>query len=186
MSGDILYESRTYGEIEQFAKHLPSAMLLEKSILENNPNLGEVTVAGIYSTTPQPTEPRVTRFTWISLDEYIFDNRLGEIEMAIRNENGWEAKDERNYKFNTYEYEGKEVVYFSFYQACYGEATVYAVPVELAYTYKLGDFDGREMSRWDGLWGLLEPYETNIEIEYDDDMGLEDFPYALIETFNYD
>jgi hypothetical protein len=159
-SGNVIHEGVTYGDISEFAKKVDGNHQLEKHVMENNAHLESAGKFG-YG-------------TWISLWDYMFNTCEEAINTAILSANNVDVEP---FSAKTYSFEGNEVVFFSFYQACYGEATIYAVPKDVAIKLHLQDFEGEVMSRNDELWRKLELYEVKEDLV---------MKASCIEAFNYD
>lgn len=186
MSGRVLYNGRMYGEIAKFTENLPLAKRLEVSIAALNPHLMSPEIRKIYAKMLNFKGNIMTYGAWLSIDDEAFNETKEQIEAMIVNEQGNAFGKDGEYTFHTYEQEGKEVVYFSFYQACDGYGDIYKVPLDVAYELYLGDYQGREMSRFDDLWNQLDSYEVSVDVEYDEQGWIEKSPFNMIEAFNFD
>lgn len=165
-SGKIIIERMTYGELYEFLKKIEGLKELNKSILSLNPHLKENGIENI------------GRTALFSLHTYIMENYKEVVDQSILKENGMNdyPKSEKM-ETKTCQYEGKEVVFFDFYQACYGESDIYAVPVEVAERLNLEDYDGEEISRYEDFLEEIEKYKVK------EDMVVK---ASRIKAFNYD
>lgn len=163
MSKEVIFESITYGDVDRFIGKLAGTKTFKQHIFENNPQL-----AGAYE---------------VAFDNYeLYDTLLKDCEEHIKQailkkERIIPQSDSKTLTTKTYQHEGEEVVFLSFYQACYNDKDIYAVPVDVAIELSLEDYDGEEVSRWSDMWEKLSPYEVQGDLI---------LKASCIETYNYD